>query len=132
MAGSEPEATGTYVPLDPRRWRILAMLGIAQLMLIVDVTVVAVALPEMGTDLGLDRAGLAWVASVYALAFGGLMLLGGRAADVFGPRRLVLAGLVLFTVASLLAGVAGSAEVMLLARALQGVGAAMCRPLRCQ
>ena len=128
MTGSEPAATGTYVQPDRRRWRILATLGIAQLMLIIDVTVVAVALPEMGTDLGLDRAGLAWVASVYALAFGGLMLLGGRAADVFGPRRLVLAGLVLFTVASLLAGLAGSAEVMLLARALQGVGAAMMSP----
>ena len=128
MTGSEPAATGTYVQPDRRRWRILATLGIAQLMLIIDVTVVAVALPEMGTDLGLDRAGLAWVASVYALAFGGLMLLGGRAADVFGPRRLVLAGLVLFIVASLLAGLAGSAEVMLLARALQGVGAAMMSP----
>lgn len=118
----------TSAPPDPRRWRILAMLGIAQLMLIVDVTVVAIALPDMGADLGLDRAGLAWVASIYALAFGGLMLLGGRAADVVGPRRLVLSGLALFTAASLLAGAAGSAETMLLARALQGVGAAMMSP----
>lgn len=128
MTDSEPAAAAASAPPDPRRWRILAMLGIAQLMLIVDVTVVAIALPDMGADLGLDRAGLAWVASVYALAFGGLMLLGGRAADVFGPRRLVIAGLVLFTAASLLAGAAGGAELMLLARALQGVGAAMMSP----
>lgn len=128
MSDSDPTAAAASAPPDPRRWRVLAMLGIAQLMLIIDVTVVAVALPEMGADLGLDRAGLAWVASIYALAFGGLMLLGGRAADVFGPRRLVLAGLVLFTSASLVAGLAGSAELLLLARALQGVGAAMMSP----
>ncbi len=128
MTATEQDAAATAASPDPRRWRILAMLGIAQLMLIVDVTVVAVALPDMGSDLGLDRAGLAWVASIYALAFGGLMLLGGRAADVFGPRRLVLSGLVLFTAASLLAGLAGGAEMMLLARALQGVGAAMMSP----
>ncbi|SKC66692.1 MFS transporter [Krasilnikoviella flava] len=113
---------------DPRRWRVLALLGVAQLMLIVDVTVVAIALPDMGADLGLDRAGLTWVASVYALVFGGLMLLGGKAADVVGPRRVVLAGLGLFTVASLLAGFAGSAEQLLAARALQGVGAAAMSP----
>lgn len=128
MPDSDQTAAATQTSPDPRRWRVLAMLGIAQLMLIIDVTVVAVALPEMGADLGLDRAGLAWVASVYALAFGGLMLLGGRAADVFGPRRLVLAGLVLFTAASLVAGLSGSAELLLLARALQGVGAAMMSP----
>lgn len=126
-APDQTESAGPGEP-DPRRWRILAMLGVAQLMLIVDVTVVAVALPDMGADLGLDRAGLAWVASLYALVFGGLMLLGGKAADVFGPRRLVLGGLGLFTAASLLAGVAGGAEALLVARALQGVGAAMMSP----
>lgn len=128
MADSDHAAAAVSAPPDPRRWRILAMLGIAQLMLIVDVTVVAIALPDMGADLGLDRAGLTWVASIYALVFGGLMLLGGKAADVFGPRRLVLAGLALFTVASLLAGLAGGAELLLIARALQGVGAAMMSP----
>lgn len=121
-------ATAASAPLDPRRWLILAALGIAQLMLIIDVTVVAVALPDLGADLGLDRAGVAWVASIYALAFGGLMLLGGRAADIVGPRRLVLAGLVVFTAASMLAGLASGVETMLAARALQGVGAAMMSP----
>lgn len=113
---------------EPRRWRILALLGIAQLMLIVDVTVVAIALPDMGADLGLDRAGLTWVASIYALIFGGLMLLGGRAADIAGPRRLVIVGLTVFVLASLMAGLSGSAEVLWLARGLQGVGAAAMSP----
>ena len=113
---------------DPSRWRILALLGVAQLMLIVDVTVVAIALPDMQADLGLDRTTVAWVAGIYALVFGGLMLLGGKAADILGPRRVVLAGLTVFVVASLLAGLAGSGEVLLLARALQGVGAAAMSP----
>ncbi len=113
---------------NPRRWRVLALLGIAQLMLIVDVTVVALALPEMGADLGLDRAGLTWVASVYALLFGGLMLLGGKAADIVGPRPVVLTGLTMFTLASLLAGFATSIEMLLIGRALQGIGAAAMSP----
>jgi EmrB/QacA subfamily drug resistance transporter len=113
---------------QPHRWRALALLGIAQLMLIVDVTVVAVALPEMGADLGLDRAGLTWVASIYALVFGGLMLLGGKAADIIGPRRVVLTGLTIFTLASLLAGFATSPELLLVGRALQGFGAAAMSP----
>nr|WP_194413751.1 MFS transporter [Microbacterium yannicii] len=97
-------------------------------MLIVDVTVVAIALPDMQADLGLDRTTVAWVASIYALVFGGLMLLGGKAADILGPRRVVLAGLTVFIAASLLAGLAGSGEMLLLARALQGVGAAAMSP----
>lgn len=122
------DATATGEVLDGRRWRVLWLLGIAQLMLIVDVTVVAIALPDMQADLGLDRAGTAWVASIYALAFGGLMLLGGKAADVLGPRRVVVAGLALFVAASLVAGFSGSGEVLLVARALQGVGAAVMSP----
>jgi EmrB/QacA subfamily drug resistance transporter len=113
---------------DPRRWRTLGLLGIAQLMLIVDVTVVAIALPDMQADLGLARAGVAWVASIYALLFGGLMLLGGKAADVLGPRRVVLTGLAVFVAASLLAGFSPNGEMLLLARALQGVGAAVMSP----
>lgn len=128
VTGSETTLDATTTSPDPRRWRTLALLGIAQLMLIVDVTVVAVALPDMGADLGLDRAGLTWVASIYALVFGGLMLLGGKAADVFGPRRIVLAGLILFSAASLLAGFANGPELLLVARALQGVGAAAMSP----
>lgn len=128
MHASDPTAAKALPAADPSRWRVLALLGVAQLMLIVDVTVVAIALPDMQADLGLDRTTLAWVASIYALVFGGLMLLGGKAADILGPRRVVLAGLTVFIAASLLAGLAGSGEMLLLARALQGVGAAAMSP----
>ena len=113
---------------DPRRWRILGMVGIAQLMLILDVTVVAIALPHMGADLGLARETLTWVVSGYTLTFGGLLLLGGRAADLFGPRRLVLAGLAVFAAGSLAAGLADSGTVLLSGRVAQGVAAAMLSP----
>ena len=113
---------------DPRRWRVLALLGIAQFMLILDVTVVAIALPHIGVDLELQRDTLTWVVSAYTLMFGGLMLLGGRAADLFGSRRVVLAGLLVFTAASLVTGLAGNAELLLGGRIGQGIGAAMLSP----
>ncbi|TDU87794.1 EmrB/QacA subfamily drug resistance transporter [Kribbella voronezhensis] len=116
------------VAADPRRWRMLAMLGVAQFMLILDVTVVAIALPHIGADLGLARDTLTWVVSAYTLMFGGLMLLGGRTADLFGARRVVLTGLLLFTAASLVTGIAGNAPTMIGGRVAQGIGAAMLSP----
>lgn len=113
---------------DPRRWGTLALLGTAQLMLIVDVTVVAVALPQVGADLDLSRAATTWVVSAYTLAFGGLMLLGGRVTDLLGSRPVVLTGLALFTAASLGAGLAGSPELLVGSRIAQGVGAALLSP----
>jgi EmrB/QacA subfamily drug resistance transporter len=113
---------------QPQRWRILGLLGVAQLMLILDVTVVAIALPHIGADLALDREALTWVVSGYTLAFGGFLLLGGRAADLFGARRLVLAGLVVFASASLLAGLATSGSVLLAGRITQGLAAAILAP----
>jgi EmrB/QacA subfamily drug resistance transporter len=113
---------------DPRRWRILGFLGIAQFMLIIDVTVVAIALPTVGTDLDLGREATTWIVSAYTLAFGGLLLVGGRLADIFGTRPVVLTGLVVFTAASLVAGAAGSADVLLAGRAAQGLGAALLSP----
>lgn len=113
---------------DPRRWRLLGLLAVAQFMLILDVTVVAIALPNIQTDLGLQRETLTWVVSAYTLMFGGLMLLGGRAADLFGSRRVVLTGLIVFTLASLATGLAGSPEVLLGGRVAQGIGAAMLSP----
>lgn len=127
MSEPMPATTGQTTPLR-HRWRMLALLGLAQLMLIVDVTVVALALPQMGADLDLSRGALTWVVSIYALMFGGLMLLGGKAADVLGSRRVVLAGLAVFTAASLLTGFAGDPATLLLGRALQGVGAAAMSP----
>ncbi|MBG6090406.1 MFS transporter [Actinomadura viridis] len=112
----------------PARWRILGFLGVAQLMLILDVTVVAIALPHIETDLGLSRQAVTWTVSAYTLTFGGLMLLGGRAADLIGARRVVLAGLLVFTLASLVTGFAGSAAVLLGGRIAQGLGAALLSP----
>lgn len=123
-------ATETTAPANPhpQRWRILGLVGIAQLMLILDVTVVAIALPHMGSDLGMEREALTWVVSGYTLTFGGLLLLGGRAADLFGARRLVLAGLLLFSAASLTAGLATSGPMLLGGRIGQGLAAAILSP----
>src|SRR3954454_7543715 len=93
-------------PPVPRRRLMLALLCVAQFMLILDVTVVNVALPDMAADLHLGRESLTWVVTAYTLCFGGLMLLGGRLADVLGAHRTVLAGLALFTAASLVTGLA--------------------------
>jgi EmrB/QacA subfamily drug resistance transporter len=106
----------------------LALLGIAQFMIILDVTVVNVALPSIGADLHLGRAGLSWVVTTYSLAFGGFMLFGGRMADVLGRRRTFVSGLTLFTVASLASGLAGAGAALIVARAAQGLGAALASP----
>jgi EmrB/QacA subfamily drug resistance transporter len=113
---------------DPHRWHTLGLLGLAQFMLILDVTVVAIALPHMGDDIGLGRDALTWVVSAYTLTFGGLMLLGGRTADLIGPKPVVLAGLTVFTAASLVTGLATGAEMAIGGRIGQGVGAAMLSP----
>ena len=84
---------------DPRRWRALAVLGLIQFMLVVDVSIVNVALPRIQHDLGFSHAGLAWVVNGYVLVAGGLLLLGGRLADMFGRRRLFLTGVGLFALA---------------------------------
>jgi EmrB/QacA subfamily drug resistance transporter len=125
MTTHEIHETTTQHPL---RWRLLAFLGIAQLMLILDVTVVAIALPHMETDLGLSRAAITWTVSAYTLTFGGLMLLGGRIADLIGAKRVVLTGLLVFTAASLVTGLADSAELLIGGRIAQGVGAALLSP----
>lgn len=110
------------------RWIVLVLLCLAQFMLIVDITVVQVALPTIGRDLALDREALTWVVTTYTLCFGGLMVLGGRFADTFGARRTLLAGLAVFTSASLLCGLADGGAMLIIGRALQGVGAALLSP----
>ncbi|TWF79239.1 EmrB/QacA subfamily drug resistance transporter [Pseudonocardia hierapolitana] len=107
---------------------MLALLAFAQFMLIVDITVVQVALPSIGVDLALGREALTWVVTTYTLVFGGLMILGGRLADVLGARRTLLVGLTVFTAASLVCGLATSGGVLIGARAAQGVGAALLSP----
>jgi EmrB/QacA subfamily drug resistance transporter len=113
---------------DPRRWWALALLCGAFFMVILDAAIVTVALPSIEEELGFSAQGLQWVVSAYALTFAGLLLLGGRAADLLGRRRVFMVGLVLFTAASLLCGLAWSDDALIAARALQGVGAAIMTP----
>lgn len=115
-------------PPRPRRWIALVLLCLAQLMLIVDITVVQVALPSIGDELGLGREALTWVVTAYTLVFGGLMVFGGRLADALGARRVLFSGLALFTAASLLCGLAASGGLLITGRAAQGVGAALMSP----
>jgi EmrB/QacA subfamily drug resistance transporter len=118
----------TETTLDPRRWKALALLCGAFFMVLLDGTIVLVALPSIGAELGFSEQSLQWVLSAYALTFGGLLLLGGRAADLLGRRRVFIAGVGLFTAASLLCGLAWSPAALLAARAVQGVGAAIMTP----
>ena len=113
---------------DPRRWRALALLCGAFFMVVLDATIVLVALPSIQADIGFSEQGLQWVLSAYALTFGGLLLLGGRAADLLGRRRLFMTGVLLFTAASLVCGLAWSPAALLAARVVQGVGAALLLP----
>src|SRR5215204_5679198 len=112
----------------PSRLGLLVLLCVAQLMVILDISAVNVALPDMASDLGIGRADIGWTITSYSLIFGSLLLLGGRAADLLGRRRVFLAGLTVFTAASLASALAGTAAVLFAARAGQGVGAAMLSP----
>jgi EmrB/QacA subfamily drug resistance transporter len=116
------------VTSDRRKWLALALLSVVQFMVVLDIAIVNVALPSIKDDLGFSQENLQWVISAYALVFGGFLLLGGRAADLLGRRRLFLVALVVFTVASLLAGLAWSETSLIGARALQGLGAAIITP----
>lgn len=113
---------------DPRRWKALAVLGVAYLMVVLDISIVNVALPSIQTDLGFAPADLQWVISAYSLTFGGFLLLGGRAGDLLGRRRLFMIGLALFAAFSLLAGLSASAGMLIAARALQGAAGAVLSP----
>jgi EmrB/QacA subfamily drug resistance transporter len=116
------------VHTDRRKWLALALLCVVQFMVVLDIAIVNVALPSIKIDLGFSQGDLQWVISAYALVFGGFLLLGGRSADMLGRRRLFLAGIVVFTVASLLAGLAWSEPSLIAARAFQGLGAAIITP----
>jgi EmrB/QacA subfamily drug resistance transporter len=116
------------VASDRRKWLALALLCVVQFMVVLDIAIVNVALPSIKDDLGFSQANLQWVISAYALVFGGFLLLGGRAADLLGRRRLFLVAVVVFTLASLMAGLAWSEGSLIGARALQGLGAAIITP----
>lgn len=118
----------TSSPLDPKRWKALALLCAAQFIVILDTSIIGVALPAIQAELGFSDEGLSWIFNAYVIAFGGLLLLGGKLADFIGARRIFLWGFAILTAASALAGLAGSQAVLLTGRALQGVGAALIAP----
>src|SRR5215211_4711532 len=119
------DVTPPPVTEDRNRWIALVVLCAGFLMIILDATIVNVALPSIQDDLGFSQASLAWVVNAYLIAFGGLLLLAGRLGDLIGRRRIFLVGLTIFTTASLLCGLASSQEVLIGARFLQGLGGAM-------
>lgn len=123
-----PQRTAGSRPDDRRARTALALLAVAQLMLVLDVTVVNVALPDIGADLHLTSGAVPWVMTSYTVLFGGLMLLGGRLADLFGSRRTMMAGLALFTASSLVCALSDNASLLLAGRASQGIGAAVMSP----
>src|SRR5215470_10760103 len=113
---------------DRRRWWILSVLVVAQFMVVLDVAIVNVALPTIKNDLHFSEDGLQWVITSYAILFGGVLLLGGRMADLLGRRRVFMAGLAIFTIFSLLDGLAWSSASLIAFRGLQGLGAALLAP----
>jgi EmrB/QacA subfamily drug resistance transporter len=117
----------TTVP-DPRRWKALVVLGVAYLMVVLDVSIVNVALPSIEKDLNFSPENLQWVISAYGLTFGGLLLLGGRSGDILGRRRLFMVGLGLFALFSLLCGLATTSGMLIAFRALQGSAGAILSP----
>jgi EmrB/QacA subfamily drug resistance transporter len=123
--------TSPSLSLDPSRaggWLVLALICSCQFMVILDSAIINVALPSVQAELGLSPVNLAWVVNAYLLTFGGLMLLGGRAADLFGHKTVLIVGMAIFALASLVAGLAATAPILIAARAVQGAGAALLAP----
>ena len=131
MSSPEKQTTtngaGT-VPADPRRWKALAVLAAMQFLLVLDLTVVNIALPRIGADLGLGPAHLVWVVDAYALTAGGLLLLGGRMADLIGRRRMFFTGVTVFAAGSIVAGLAPTGGILVAGRVIQGMGDAIAAP----
>src|SRR5690348_4154587 len=125
---SGTSAAGTTGHLAHAPGIVLAIIVSCQMMFVVDTTAMTVALPQIQSDLGFSATGLSWVLNAYVLAYGGLLLLGGRTGDIFGRRSTFMAGVLLFTVCSLLGGFAVDDWQLLAARAAQGVGAAFAAP----
>ena len=125
MPANTQAVTRTHAMDDRSRWIALVVLCIGMLMIVLDVTVVNVALPSIQDDLGFSQSSLAWVVNAYLISFGGLLLLAGRFGDLLGRRNVFLAGLVVFTLASLMCGASQSQEMLVAARFIQGVGGAM-------
>lgn len=127
-ATSTDNGRGTDAPTHPRRWLALALLGTAFFMVILDGTIVYVALPRIERALGFPAGDVQWVMSAYLLTFGGLLLLGGRSADLLGRRRVFMVGVALFVASSLACGLVWSSAVLIAARVVQGISAAIMAP----
>src|SRR5918996_2320117 len=113
---------------DPRRWKALALLSLAQFLIIMDTSIIGVALPEIQQQFGFTQSDLQWIFSAYVIVFGALLLLVGRVSDIIGQRRIFVIGFAILTAASVLAGLAPNGTILIAARALQGVGAALIAP----
>src|SRR4051812_24167567 len=113
---------------DTNRWLVLVIVCVAQFMVVLDATVVNVALPSIQAALHFTPQSLQWIVNAYTLVFGGFLLLGGRASDLLGRQRVFIAGVVIFTIASAINGIAGSSNVLIAGRALQGLGGALVSP----
>jgi EmrB/QacA subfamily drug resistance transporter len=113
---------------DPRRWKTLTLLSLAQFLIIMDTSIIGVALPAIQQQFGFSQSDLQWIFSAYVIVFGALLLLGGRLSDIIGQRRIFVIGFAILTAASIIAGLASSGTVLIAARALQGVGAALIAP----
>jgi len=125
---SVASSASTQNQLDPNRWRALMVIAIAQLMVVLDASIVNIALPSIQADLGITDANRQWVVTAYTLAFGGLLLLGGRISDFWGRKRAFMTGLLGFAGASAIGGLSVNQEMLFSARALQGVFAALLAP----
>src|ERR671915_1082671 len=112
----------------PRRWKALALLSLAQFLIIMDTSIIGVALPEIQQQFGFSQSDLQWIFSAYVIVFGALLLLGGRVSDIIGQRKIFVIGFAILTASSVLAGLAPNGTVLIAARALQGVGAALIAP----
>src|SRR5213080_4521497 len=128
MTALTPITKTARVEAPVHRWRAFAVLAAAYFMTIVDLTIVNVALPTIGRDLRFSESGLQWVVTAYGLTFGGLLLLGGRAADLLGRRRIFMLGLAIFTLASLACALSTNEWSLITMRGFQGVGAAVILP----
>src|SRR5213592_1907324 len=128
MTALTPMTKTARVEAPVHRWRAFAVLAVAYFMTIVDLTIVNVALPTIGRKLHFSESNLQWVVTGYGIAFGGFLLLGGRAADLLGRRRVLMTGLATFTAASLAAALARTDAFLIAMRGLQGLGAAIILP----
>src|SRR5918998_1214022 len=125
---SDHEQESLIATQDPRRWKALALLSLAQFLIIMDTSIIGVALPAIQKQFGFSQSDLPWIFSAYVIVFGGLLLLGGRLSDILGQRRIFVIGFAILTAASVLAGLAPNGTVLIAARALQGIGAALIAP----